>query len=113
LIHLKYSIFAMVLTEKNMKYRCKTDIMGLILNAANAIDGESRSHIMYKSLVNYNQLKDYLIFLQQQELIEYDKSARTYRTTVKGRDFLELQRDMGEMARLYGGSSNLPHPSRQ
>jgi predicted transcriptional regulator len=103
----------MVLTEKNMKYRCKTDIMGLILNAANAIDGESRSHIMYKSLVNYNQLKDYLIFLQQQELIEYDKSARTYRTTVKGRDFLELQRDMGEMARLYGGSSNLPHPSRQ
>lgn len=103
----------MVLTEKNMKYRCKTDIMGLILNAANAIDGESRSHIMYKSLVNYNQLKDYLIFLQQQELIEYDKYARTYRTTVKGRDFLELQRDMGEMARLYGGSSNLPHPSRQ
>jgi predicted transcriptional regulator len=103
----------MVLTEKNMKYRCRTDIMGLILNAANAIDGESRSHIMYKSLVNYNQLKDYLIFLQQQELIEYDKSARTYRTTVKGRDFLELQRDMGEMARLYGGSSNLPHPSRQ
>jgi predicted transcriptional regulator len=95
-----------------MKYRCRTDIIGLILTAANAIDGESRSHIMYKSLVNYNQLKDYLIFLQQQELIEYDRSARTYRTTVKGRDFLELQRDMGEMARLYGGSSNLSHPSR-
>lgn len=96
-----------------MKYRCRTDIIGLILNAANAIDGESRSHIMYKSLVNYNQLKDYLIFLQQQELIEYDRSARTYRTTVKGRDFLELQRDMGEMARLYGGSYDLSHPSRQ
>ncbi|HZD33877.1 MAG TPA: winged helix-turn-helix domain-containing protein [Nitrososphaeraceae archaeon] len=85
-----------------MKYRSRTDIIGLILNAANAMNGESRSHIMYKSLVNYNQLKDYLIFLQQQELIEYVKSARTYRTTVKGRDFLELQRDMGEMARLYG-----------
>ncbi|MGH9979197.1 MAG: winged helix-turn-helix domain-containing protein [Nitrososphaeraceae archaeon] len=96
-----------------MKYRCRTDIIGLILNAANAIGGESRSHIMYKSLVNYNQLKDYLIFLQQQELIEYDKSARTYRTTVKGRDFLELQRDMGEMARLYGGSYDLSQPSRQ
>ena len=96
-----------------MKYRCRTDIIGLILNAANAIDGESRSHIMYKSLVNYNQLKDYLIFLQQQELIEYDRSARTYRTTVKGRDFLELQRDMGEMARLYGGTCELSHPSRQ
>jgi predicted transcriptional regulator len=96
-----------------MKYRCRTDIIGLILNAANAIDGESRSHIMYKSLVNYNQLKDYLIFLQQQELIEYDRSARTYRTTMKGRDFLELQRDMGEMARLYGGTCELSHPSRQ
>ncbi|MGI0042164.1 MAG: winged helix-turn-helix domain-containing protein [Nitrososphaeraceae archaeon] len=96
-----------------MKYRCRTDIIGLILSAANAINGESRSHIMYKSLVNYNQLKDYLIFLQQQELIEYDRSARTYRTTVKGRDFLELQRDMGEMAHLYGGSYELPHPSRQ
>jgi predicted transcriptional regulator len=96
-----------------MKYRCRTDIIGLILDAANAIDGESRSHIMYKSLVNYNQLKDYLIFLQQQELIEYDRSTRTYRTTVKGRDFLELQRDMGEMARFYGGSYDLSHPSRQ
>jgi len=96
-----------------MKYRCKTDIIGLILNAANAIDGESRSHIMYKSLVNYNQLKDYLIFLQQQDLIEYDRSARTYRTTVKGRDFLELQRDMGEMARLYGGTCELTHHSQQ
>ena len=96
-----------------MKYRCRTDIIGLILSAANAINGESRSHIMYKSLVNYNQLKDYLIFLQQQELIEYDRSARTYRTTVKGRDFLELQRDMGEMARLYGGSYDLSQPSRQ
>ena len=84
-----------------MKYRSRTDIIGLILNAANAMNGESRSRIMYKSLVNYNQLKDYLIFLQQQELIEYIKAARTYRTTVKGRDFLELQRDMGEMARLY------------
>ncbi|MFZ0556438.1 MAG: winged helix-turn-helix domain-containing protein, partial [Nitrososphaeraceae archaeon] len=63
-----------------MKYRCRTDIIGLILSAANGINGESRSHIMYKSLVNYNQLKDYLIFLQQQELIEYDRSARTYRT---------------------------------
>jgi predicted transcriptional regulator len=93
----------MTLTEQDMmKYRSRTDIIGLILNAANAINGESRSRIMYKSLVNYNQLKDYLIFLQQQELIEYVKSAGTYRTTVKGRDFLELQRDMGEMARLYG-----------
>jgi predicted transcriptional regulator len=96
-----------------MKYRSKTDIIGLILSAANAINGESRSHIMYKSIVNYNQLKDYLIFLQQQELIEYDRSARTYRTTVKGRDFLELQKDMGEIAHFYGGSFELPHPSRQ
>jgi hypothetical protein len=32
---------------------------------------------------------------------------------VKGRDFLELQRDMGEMARLYGGSYDLSQPSRQ
>jgi predicted transcriptional regulator len=87
-----------------MKYRSRTDIIGLILNAANAINGESRSRIMYKSLVNYNQLRDYLILLQQQELIEYVKSARTYRTTLKGRDFLELQRDMGEMARLYSRS---------
>jgi predicted transcriptional regulator len=96
-----------------MKYRCKIDIFGLILNAANAIDGESRSHIMYKSLINYDQLKDYLIFLQQQELIEYDGSAKTYRTTVKGRDFLELQRDMGEMARLHDRDYNLSYTSRQ
>jgi predicted transcriptional regulator len=94
-----------------MKYRSRTDIIGLILNAANAINGECRSHIMYKSLVNYNQLKDYLILLQQQELIVYDHGTRTYRTTMRGRDYLELHKDMDEMANLYGNNykvSQLP-----
>jgi predicted transcriptional regulator len=90
-----------------MKYRSRTDIIGFILKAANAINGECRSHIMYKSLVNYNQLKDYLIFLQQQELIEYDRGTRTYRTTIKGRDFLELHNDMGEMANLFGNGRQI------
>jgi predicted transcriptional regulator len=90
-----------------MKYRSRTDIIGLILNAANEINGECRSHIMYKSLVNYNQLKDYLILLQQQELIKYDHVTRTYRTTTKGRDYLELHKDMDEMASLYGNNNRV------
>ncbi|MFL6431808.1 MAG: winged helix-turn-helix domain-containing protein, partial [Nitrososphaeraceae archaeon] len=44
-----------------MKYRSRTDIVGLILEAANG--GATKTRIMYKAFLSYAQLKEYLTVL--------------------------------------------------
>ena len=41
-----------------MKYRSRTDIVALILEATK--DGAAKTKIMYKAFLSYSQLKDYL-----------------------------------------------------
>ncbi|MGA9172279.1 MAG: winged helix-turn-helix domain-containing protein, partial [Nitrososphaeraceae archaeon] len=40
-----------------MKYRSRTDIVGLILEAANG-GGATKTRIMYKAFLSYAQLKE-------------------------------------------------------
>ncbi|MGA7008346.1 MAG: winged helix-turn-helix domain-containing protein [Nitrososphaeraceae archaeon] len=50
-----------------MKYRSRTDITGLILEAANG--GATKTKIMYKAFLSFAQLKEYLAMLTQNGLI--------------------------------------------
>jgi predicted transcriptional regulator len=52
-----------------MKYRSRTDIVGLMLEAANG--GSTKTKIMYKAFLSYAQLKEYLTLLLQNNLLEY------------------------------------------
>ncbi|MGA7142326.1 MAG: winged helix-turn-helix domain-containing protein [Nitrososphaeraceae archaeon] len=74
-----------------MKYRSRSDIVGLILEAANG--GASKTKIMYKSYLSFAQLKDYLAMLIEQRLIEYEETGHLFKTTSKG---LHLQNEMNE-----------------
>ena len=52
-----------------MKYRSRTEIVGNLLDAAN---GEAtKTKIMYKAFLSYEQLKEYLSVLIENNLIEY------------------------------------------
>ncbi|MGA7042308.1 MAG: winged helix-turn-helix domain-containing protein, partial [Nitrososphaeraceae archaeon] len=53
-----------------MKYRSRTDIVGLILEAANG-GGATKTRIMYKAFLSYAQLKEYLTVLLENNLLEY------------------------------------------
>lgn len=44
-----------------MNYRSRTEIATMILDAANG--GATKIKIMYKAMLSYNQLKEYLSFL--------------------------------------------------
>ena len=44
-----------------MKYRSRTEIVGMILDAANG--GTTKTKIMYKAFLSYAQLKEYLSVL--------------------------------------------------
>ena len=70
-----------------MKYRSRTDITVLILEAANG--GATKTKIMYKSFLSYAQLKEYLTMLLENELLEYEET-RNFRTTEKGLHLLQL-----------------------
>ena len=82
-----------------MKHRSRSEIIGAILEAANG-GGATKTTIMYKAVLSYDLMKQHLIFLAENELIEYEQGMMTYRTTEKGMRLLQLYNNMNEMAQL-------------
>jgi predicted transcriptional regulator len=65
-----------------MRYRSRTDIINDILDAANG-GGATRTKIMYKTYLSYDQLKEYLTILTENNLLSYDAYTQTFKTTEK------------------------------
>ncbi len=80
-----------------MKYRSRTEIVCLILEAANG-GGATKTKIMYKAFLSFAQLREYLTMLQENGLVEYEGGKQTYRTTEKGMRLLEVYEKMYELA---------------
>ncbi len=79
-----------------MKYRSRTEITVLILEAANG--GATKTKIMYKSFLSYAQLKEYFTMLIENGLIEYEeKILDMYRTTEKGLRLLKIYNQIEEI----------------
>jgi predicted transcriptional regulator len=79
-----------------MKYRSRSDIVGLLLDAANG-GGATKTKLMYKAYLSFNQLREYLALLVENGLIEYEEGMRTYRTSEKGMRLLQIQNTMDEV----------------
>jgi predicted transcriptional regulator len=77
-----------------MKYRSRSDIIGLILEAANG--GASKTSIMYKAFLTFTQMREYLGLLIQKGLIEYEEGLQKYRTTEKGMRVLQMCNQINE-----------------
>jgi predicted transcriptional regulator len=71
-----------------MKYRSRTEIVAMILEAANG--GATKTRIMYKAFLSYAQLREYLSVLIENNLLEYLEGSQTYKTTEKGFNFLKM-----------------------
>ena len=78
-----------------MKYRSRTDIVALILEAANG--GATKTKIMYKAFLSYAQLKEYLTVLLQNDVLEYEDETQLFRTTEKGLRLLQMYNQFDEM----------------
>jgi len=77
-----------------MKYRSRTEIVSMMLEAANG--GATKTRIMYKAFLSYGQLKEYLSILIENNLIEYLEGIQSYRTTEKGFNVLKMHNEIGE-----------------
>ena len=73
---------------QRMKYRIRSEIVALILEAANG--GATKTKIMYKAFLSFVHLKGYLSVLLKNELIDYDAGGKIYKTTPKGIRLLEV-----------------------
>ena len=49
---------------------------------------------MYKAYLSYSQMKEYLQFIQENNLMEYESGAQIYRITDKGIQFLTVYEDI-------------------
>ena len=78
-----------------MKYRSRTEIVAMILEAANGVATKTR--IMYKAFLSYAQLREYLSVLIENNLLEYLEGSQTYKTTEKGLNFLKMHNEIGEL----------------
>jgi predicted transcriptional regulator len=86
--------------EYDMKYRSRSEIVSLLLDAANG-GGATKTKLMYKAYLSFNQLREYLSLLVENGLIEYEEGMRTYRTTEKGIRLLQIQNTMDEIAPIH------------
>ena len=78
-----------------MKYRSRTEIVSMILESANG--GATKTKIMYIAFLSYNQLKEYLSVLIENNLIEYLEGTHKFKTTEKGLNFLKMHNEMAEL----------------
>jgi predicted transcriptional regulator len=78
-----------------MKYRSRTEIVSMILEAANG--GATKTRIMYKAFLSYAQLKEYLSVLIENNLLEYLEGTQTYKTNEKGFNLLRMHNEIGEL----------------
>ena len=78
-----------------MKYRGRTEIVATMLESAN--ERATKTKIMYSAFLSYNQLKDYLSILIENNLIECLEGNNTYKTTEKGLNFLKKHNAIGEL----------------
>lgn len=81
-----------------MKYRSRTEIISMILDSVTS--GTTKTKIMYKAYLSYTQLKEYLSLLEESGMIGYENGSQIYRITDKGRKFLKLTLEIGDMVSI-------------
>ena len=86
-----------------MNYRSSTEIISMILDAANG--GVTKTKIMYKAMLSYNQLKEYLSVLIKNNLMEYRDGNKTFKTTEKGLNLLKIHNEMIELLPITATSN--------
>ena len=69
--------------------------MSNILEATNG--GVTKTKIMYKAYLSYNQLREYLSILIENNLIEYLDGTNKFKTTEKGLNLLKMHNEMAEL----------------
>ena len=92
-----------------MKYRSRMEIIAVILQAA--MKGATKTKLMYGAYLSYAQLKEYLTFVQERDLVTYEEGLQLYRLTPKGLHFLNVYEEVRDFVSLEGGKKSTVMPT--
>ena len=67
----------------------------MILQAA--MNGATKTHLMYGAYLSYGQIQEYLEFLQEKGLIMYEEGVQHYKLSEKGLHFLHVYEQISEL----------------
>ena len=63
---------------------------------AQSSEGVTKTQLMYKAFLSFEQLKEYLSLLLSNNLLEYNLNSRTYKITEKGVKLIKVYNKMKE-----------------
>jgi len=86
-----------------MKYRSRTDIIAMILQAA--MHGATKTRLMYSAYLSYAQVQEYLGFLTDRKLISFEEESQEYKLTEQGLKFLRVYDEISEIVSLNNKNS--------
>ena len=81
---------------RQLKHRSRSEIIASKLEVTNG-NKVRRTEIQYKTYLSYNILTEYLVHLLQCDLLEYIEGERTFKTTPKGMQVLQMHNRMEEL----------------
>jgi predicted transcriptional regulator len=86
-----------------MKYRSRTDIISMILQAA--MNGATKTRLMYSAFLSYAQVQEYLHFLMERKMVSFEQVSGEYKLTAEGLRFLRVYDEIAQMVSLDGNKS--------
>jgi predicted transcriptional regulator len=89
------------------QYRSRNDIIASILEVANG-NRVRATEIQFKAYISYSILKEYLVLLLENDLLEYVEGERTFKTAPKGMHFLRTYSQMGELITVTNAATKKP-----
>jgi predicted transcriptional regulator len=81
---------------RQLRHRSRSEIISAILEVTNG-NRARITEIQFKTYLSYNILKEYLVHLLENDLIEYIEGERTFKTTPKGMQALQVYNRMEEL----------------
>jgi len=81
-----------------MKYRSRTDIIAMILQAS--MNGATKTRLMYSAYLSYAQVQEYLQYLTDRRLISFDPETHAYKLTEQGLHFLRVYDEISAIVSL-------------
>ncbi|TLX69452.1 MAG: DUF4364 family protein [Thaumarchaeota archaeon] len=78
-----------------MKYRSRAEIVAMMLDSMTT--GATKTKIMYKAFLSYTQLKEYLSYMAENDLIRYEEGTQLYKITDKGKKYMHVYTEIDEM----------------
>jgi len=87
-----------------MKYRSRTDIISMILQAS--MNGATKTRLMYSAFLSYAQVQEYLGFLTGKGLLIFEELSGKYKLTEQGLHFLRVYEEISGVVSLDGSKAS-------